>query len=192
MKWGLCSAFLAAGLLMSQTGDSSETQELRETTQALRNWLAPGLAGTPEPARAGLPELIRRRAILLSDLLRKSPGSAYLFALSQAESAALAAQFPEAGAHLEAATEFEGTVEVWYEDDFERGTSRLRIRLRVGSQVYDLDWPDAPALRSGARVRVKGILSGGRITVLSGVELPSLALTECTTTGDQKTVVLID
>lgn len=89
----------------------------------------------------------------------------------------------------------EGELRVVVEDDFATGAHRTRYFIKAGSGDLELKLPpDAPQLRTGTKVRVRGSQSGNVVTLEqqagSGLEVTAAAEL-ASTSGARKTAVLL-
>ena len=135
--------------------------------------------------------LLEARARLLAEMIENHPSSAVHVALSDELRQHLVRRFPEAETLLEEKGEWSGSLVLAIADDFtHRHTGKTVQTLRVQGHLYNL-YSDAPASATCARsATVQGIRLGDRIAAAS-VEVVQDAASPCTTTGDQKTVVLM-
>lgn len=161
---GLTSVVQAADAPREPARLRAQSRELTNTLVAL----AQGYVAADESARSGmLPGLIeaaRQRRSLLHSMLENDPGNVFGLAFP----ATLRARLPaEARALIEQHRHIDGTLTVLYEDrEFD---GRLVHALQASGRRIPLRFTgDAPALRSGMRVRVAGLDFNGQIAVEPG------------------------
>ena len=141
--------------------------------------------------RAVVQGRLEQRAHLLATLIEIDPAAAVESALPSDLRHALAKRHPQAEPLLEEKGSWTGPLVIAIADDFTHQHPGKTIQtLRVEGHLYTLYW-NSPANATCARsATVHGIRLGGRMAAAS-VELAADVDSPCTTTGDQKTVVLM-
>lgn len=95
-------------------------------------------------------------------------------------------------AQAEVAGTWQGRVEALVVDDFQDGTSRLRLFLHTSQEILELKMAGNAALRAGSMVKVTGRTSGKRLVVSQVSALPAdTGVGTCTAIGEQKTLVIL-
>ena len=143
-----------------------------------------------EDSAAARNTLLKERARLLSKLMEQNPRAAVELALPDGVREALASQVPDAGTLVEEKGEWTGPLVTSIADDLahHRSWESRVIRIRGHAVSLYADSPPTPGCSPSATVR--GIRLGQRIAAAS-VEVTENASSPCTTTGQQKTVVLL-
>jgi M6 family metalloprotease-like protein len=177
------AAIIASGLLafsqISPVGRSSEDR-IQDINQQLR------MERNDDVAKG----LLMERARLLSSLMEQNPRAAVASALPAALRQNLASRVRDDGTLLEEQGEWTGPLVTTVADDFAHAQSHESRVLRVQGQAFSLFWDSPPVGGCAPSATVRGIRLGRRIAVASG-EVTAAADPACTTTGDQKTVVLL-
>ncbi|QSQ20426.1 hypothetical protein JY651_34990 [Pyxidicoccus parkwayensis] len=149
--------------------------------------------GTP----AGLAPLLRERAEALAALMDVDAGAALSLGLPDSVRASLARRQPDAAANLEERGAYEGELEVLIADSPTRTESRTEHVLRVRGERLQVRFANAPSaeLRSGMRVRVRGLKLGAKLAAEDAEVVPvrsALSATSaCKSTGDQRSLVIL-
>jgi uncharacterized repeat protein (TIGR01451 family) len=86
--------------------------------------------------------------------------------------------------------EWEGILEAVVVDDFQRGRSETRWRLRTPGPLLETFFAGRPPNASGSAVRVSGLKVGNRLAV-SHLTAALTSTAECKTTGEQKIAVVM-
>jgi M6 family metalloprotease-like protein len=185
---GCFSAKIVAGLLasgflvFSQIAQATQASEdrIRDINQLLN------VERNDDVARG----LLVERAHLLSRLMEQNPRAALELALPAALRQDLANRVQDDGTLLEEQGEWTGPLVTSVADDFAHGRSWLLRVIRLKGQTVSLYWDSPPVDSCAPSATVRGIRLGRRIAVASGEVAADLA-SPCTTTGDQKTAVLL-
>jgi M6 family metalloprotease-like protein len=138
--------------------------------------------------------VLAQRATALQTLIQEDPHAALSFAFSPELLADLAAKVPEAASVLEAHGTWQGTAQVSVTDDLVHRFSKTTVNLQVGNQNYSIhfDGAEPATLKSGNLLTVSGVLVGTTMAAENGTaQSTMLPAASCSTTGDQKTVVLL-
>ncbi|WP_164008578.1 NEW3 domain-containing protein [Pyxidicoccus trucidator] len=141
--------------------------------------------------------LLAERARALAALMDVDAGAALALALPEAARERLLRKQPGAAEHLEARGAFEGELEVLVADSPGRTVARTDHFLRVDGERLQVRFADAApeGLHSGLRLRVRGLKLGARLAAgeAEGVPVRSAlsATSECSPTGDQRTLVIL-
>jgi len=138
--------------------------------------------------------VLAQRAAALQALIQENPHAALSFAFSPELLADLAAKFPESAYLLEQHGTWHGTAEVSVIDDLARKASKTNVMLQVGGRSLGVhfDGAEPAALKSGDTLTVSGVLAGTTMAAENGTaQSTTLPAASCSTTGDQKTVVLL-
>ncbi len=106
-------------------------------------------------------------------------------------SAALAVPGLALGDHSGDSVSVEGTLIVSHSDDFQQDRSRFYYALERAGRKLALDFGRRPALRSGARLRLRGTLVGGRLRVASARRLRAAATRKLAAVAGPRTVAVI-
>jgi M6 family metalloprotease-like protein len=155
--------------------------------------------------RAGAAIVERGKA--LEDLVERDPGLVLSMILPAEVTADLALRFPEAASSLEMHGTWQGSAERWI-IDFPGGSHRSFIRLTTGAEALDVYYaspepvetsPSGNVQVSGARIGNLVVAASDGIAALSpsdGMAALSSSdiasdTTQCSTTGPQKTAVLL-
>jgi len=179
----IVAGLTASGLLaFSQNAPVDRTSEnrIREINQQLR------VQRDDELAKG----LLLERARLLTRLMEQNPRAAVESVLPAALRQDLANRIRDDGTLLEEQGEWTGPLVTRVADDFAHARSWLSRVIRVNGQTVSLYWDSPPVGGCAPSATVRGIRLGRRIAVASG-EVTADADSPCTTTGDQKTVVLL-
>jgi M6 family metalloprotease-like protein/uncharacterized repeat protein (TIGR01451 family) len=177
---------LVTSLLRGQAVVTRETQ-IAGTNQELSR-----LATDPLDASAisRIRQLTRSRLSVLTDVLQSDPAEALRLALPETTLQRLRVAAPDIGEALESRGEWSGPAEVVAEDDFEHGASRTHTSITAeGRKLKVLFAGSAPAVRSGAVIRIKGLRVGD--LVAASEAMVQTAALGCSTTGQQKIAVLM-
>jgi M6 family metalloprotease-like protein len=134
--------------------------------------------------------LLTERAGLLSELMEKNPRAAAESALPDELRRDLAARVASADRLLEERGQWTGPLVTSIADDFTHRRSQVLRVIRVQGRALSLFWDAPPAVNCSASATVRGIRLRDRIAATSGEVTPD-ASSPCSTTGDQKTVVLL-
>lgn len=174
----LASSFLAFSQVAvpAQTGDNRileiNRQVREQSNAAVRN------------------ALLRERASLLTKLMEQNPRAAVESALPDDLRRTLANQVPGAEALLEEKGEWTGPLVTTIADDFSHHRSWESRVIRIQGHSVSL-YSDSPStVGCSPSATVQGIRLGQRIAAAS-VEVTADASSPCTTTGEQKTAVLL-
>jgi M6 family metalloprotease-like protein len=138
--------------------------------------------------------VLAQRAAALQALIQEDPHAALSFAFSPELLADLATKFPEATNLLEKHGTWQGTAEVSVTDDAAHKISKTTVTLTSGGQRFAVhfDGAEPAALKSGDLLAVTGVLAGTTMAAENGTAQNTvLPGASCSTTGDQKTVVLL-
>jgi M6 family metalloprotease-like protein len=139
---------------------------------------------------AAIRGLLKERARILAELMEKNPRAAVESALPDELRKDLASRVPDAETLLEETGEWSGEMTTSIADDFKHGRSQTLRTIRVQQHTMKLFWDSPPAAACSPSATVRGIRLGDRIAATSG-EVAADPGSPCTTTGDQKTVVLL-
>jgi M6 family metalloprotease-like protein len=174
--------FVTGVLGFSQIAPFARTDQdrIREINQQLR------MERSDEVARG----LLVERAGLLTRLMEQNPRAAVEAALPAALRQDLTNRMRDDGTLLEEQGEWTGPLVTRVADDFAHSRSWLSRVIRVQGNAVSLFWDSPPDSGCSPSATVRGIRLGRRIAVASG-EVTADADSPCTTTGDQKTVVLL-
>ena len=170
---------------------SAPQDEVERLTFELVAGARRALAAAAADRAAATAELVRQadaRQQLLASLVETDPGAVLKYALPPA----VLASMPEAARpFLETAATLEGTIEVQVEDH--RNGSIVRRFLDLPGRRLSLHFAgSAPALLTGARVRVRGILVGDALALQSGGNsVQSLSAGSSAAIGEQRTLVML-
>ena len=176
---GLAVSFAVFALLAF-----AQAPDARSRAESLTSRIRQSIGGR------NLPELLRERAVLLSELMESDPQAALSLALTPEERAGMLEAAPDAADAIETMGQWSGTLEVAVADDFEHHRSRRTHRLRTASRLLDLSFADSPPASScGQQLDVDGLRLGDRV-VAQGAVVREVGAT-CTPLGDQKTVVIL-
>jgi len=179
----IVTILMASGLVaFSQIARVSRTSEdrIQEINQQLR-------AEQNDEATRGL---LTERAGLLARLMEQNPRAAVESALPAALRQDLANRMQDDGTLLEEQGEWSGPLVTSVADDFAHGRSWLTRVIRVKGQAVSVYWDSPPVDGCAPSATVRGIRLGRRIAVASG-EVTADTASPCSTTGDQKTAVLL-
>jgi len=139
---------------------------------------------------AAMNGLLKERARLLTELMERNPRAAVELALPDALRQDLVRRVPEAATLLEEQGQWTGPLATSVADDFAHGRSWLSRVMRIKGQTVSLYWDSPPVDGCAPSATVRGIRLGRRIAVGSGEVTADIA-SPCTTTGGQKTAVLL-
>jgi M6 family metalloprotease-like protein len=139
---------------------------------------------------AAMNGLLKERARLLTELMERNPRAAVESALPDALRQDLVRRVPEAETLLEERGQWTGPLVTSVADDFAHHRSWTTRVIRVQGHAFRLFWDSPPGAGCSPSATVRGIRLGHRIAAASG-EVTQDATSSCTTTGDQKTVVLL-
>jgi M6 family metalloprotease-like protein len=134
--------------------------------------------------------LLEERARLLTKLMEQNPRAAVASALPDDLRRDLARRVPEAATWLEEQGEWTGPLVTTVADDFAHARSWESRVIRIQGHSVSLYADPPPAAGCSPSATVQGIRLGQRIAATS-VELAQGANSPCTTTGEQRTVVLL-
>ena len=179
----IVACLIASGLpAFSQIAPAARTGEdrIQEINQQLR----------AEPKDELARGLLTERAGLLTRLMEQNPRAAVESALPAALRQNLANRIQDDGTLLEQQGEWTGPLVTSVADDFAHGRSWLSRTIRVKGQTVSVYWDSPPVDGCAPSAKVRGIRLGRRIAVASG-EVTADTASPCTTTGDQKTAVLL-
>src|SRR5438552_3629389 len=199
----ICSLLISSSAFAQGRGSnssSSHESERAAQVRALNNSVlqlhgqiqenASGAAAT----RGQAATVLAQRAAALQALIQEDPHAALSFAFSPELLADLAAKFPGSAALLEQHGTWQGTVEVSVSDDLVHKVSKTTVKLQAGSQKVGVhfDGVEPATLKSGDLLSVSGVLAGTTMAAENGTaQSTTLPAATCSTTGDQKTVVLL-
>lgn len=150
----------------------------------------------PRPG-TDLSPLLAERAEVLAALMEVDVDAALALALPPTVRERLARKHPGAARHLEERGTFEGESEVVVVDGPDLREVLTDIFLRVKGERLQVRFSGAaPAeLKSGQRLRVRGLKLGARVAAEDAEVVPSVsalsATAACTSTGDQRTLVIL-
>jgi M6 family metalloprotease-like protein len=141
-------------------------------------------------------EIIQERAAALQALIQENPGQAVGLAFSQDALDNLGASFPESAGQLESLGSWSGELEYLVQDNPGFRTSVNIQRLKTGLETLDLHFAgnEPDGLVSGVHLRVNGVRAGNQVAAYGNVATSTNVSTSgpmCTTTGPQKSVVLL-
>jgi len=139
---------------------------------------------------AAMQALLQERAQFLAKLMEQDPRAAVESALPDQLRQDLAARFPDAETWLERRGEWTGPLVTSVADDFTHGRSWVTRLIRIEGRSFRLFWESAPAAGCYPSATVRGIRLGQRIAAISGDVTQDTGST-CSSTGEQKTVVLL-
>ncbi|HWQ53325.1 MAG TPA: NEW3 domain-containing protein [Bryobacteraceae bacterium] len=141
-------------------------------------------------ARARSSEVFAARAEALAEAIAQDPAGGAALAFSPEVVTRLAAEFPESAAALETHGAWRGPVEYLIFDDPEMRNHRAVVRMRSGRQTLDIRFAnhEPEELKSGDWLEVAGVRAGN---VVAATEGTVQAVTNCSTVGEQKSVVLL-
>jgi len=98
-------------------------------------------------------------------------------------------------AYLEDHVEYEGTLTVTREDDFERSQTKTSYSFASEGRHFTLHFAkNPPALLTGSKIKVRGVHLDSQIVLALGDGSPSvqtIASAAASVSGDQRTVVLL-
>ncbi len=187
---------LAAGsvlglLLLAATAAAQTSPSAAALTESLAALgLKHGLAGPADRPQLSS-QLLRvalQREQLLSALMETDPAEVLRLAVPAGLRAGLP---PQVQAHVEQEVQIEGTLEVLHED-YADGRSRYVYALETaGGRITLHSAADAPALQTGARVRVRGVQLGRAMALDSAGSVQTLSQVVPNTFGTQKTLVIL-
>ena len=139
---------------------------------------------------AAMSGLLKQRASLLTRLMEQNPHAAVELALPDELRQDLARRVPNAGTLLEEKGEWTGPLVTSIADDFAHHRSWESRVIRIQGHSVSLYSDSPPAAGCSPSATVRGIRLGQRIAAAS-VEVTEDASSPCTTTGEQKTAVLL-
>lgn len=183
----ICALVTPVALLCQQP---LPPDDVSAQVKALNAQLVLSVSAATEPA--GLGEVLKTRAALLSQLMVSDPAKAAELALPEDIAKRLRASAPKDT--VEVVGEWTGTLRMVVEDDFEHHRSRTRWILPTAERIYDVIAPELPKWRSGTSVKVTGVALGGRIIIkaLDDTSPGSGIFAQgCTTTGVQNIAVIL-
>jgi M6 family metalloprotease-like protein len=122
--------------------------------------------------------------------MEKNPGAAVESALPDDLRKDLANRIPDAATWLEERGEWTGEMVTSVADDFKHARSQTSRTIRVQQRTLKLFWDSPPAAACSPSATVRGIRLGDAIAAIAG-EVVADPGSPCSTTGDQKTVVLL-
>ncbi len=134
--------------------------------------------------------LLKERARILTGLMEQNPRAAVESALPGQLRQDLASRIPDADSLLEEQGEWTGPLVTTVADDLAHGRSWESRVIRLQGHSFSLFSDSPPAAGCSPSATVRGIRLGSRIAAES-VEVAENANSPCTTTGEQKTVVLL-
>lgn len=134
--------------------------------------------------------LLQQRARLLAKLMEQNPRAAVESALPEEVRQGLASRVPDAETVLEKRGEWTGPLVTSIADDFAHNRSWTTRVIRLEGRAVSLYWDSPPVGGCAPSATVRGIRLGNRIAAISG-EVTEDATSPCSTTGEQKTVVLL-
>ncbi|MCP3135927.1 NEW3 domain-containing protein [Pyxidicoccus xibeiensis] len=141
--------------------------------------------------------LLAERASALAALMDVDAGAALALALPDAVRGSLARKHPGAATHLEERGTFEGELEAIVVDSPGRTEVRTDYFVRVKGERLQVRFADEASreLRSGLHVRVRGLKLGARVAAEDAEVVPVTsalsATSACSSTGDQRTIVIL-
>lgn len=144
--------------------------------------------------RAQATPVIEERARALSALIAQDAARALSLAFPANLLADLAAKFPGSAAQLESHGVWEGPIEYLIFDDAAMRTHRELRRMTSGPETLEIFFAgtEPAGLKSGHVLRVRGVRAGNTVAAAEGsIQGSTLAATSCSTTGVQKTAVLL-
>jgi hypothetical protein len=150
--------------------------------------------GSGISASRNLEELIKNRGALFADLIKTDPAMALELALPEKTVGILRSEYPQLKASLETRGRWEGFFEAIAFDDFASGRSRTIQRVRSDEGGVEVYFKDRLIQQPGCgdRVLVEGVSMSDKVAVSSiRVFSDLLPFESCSTTGDQRTVVLM-
>jgi M6 family metalloprotease-like protein len=178
---------IVAGLAASCFVSFSQIAAVSTSQDRIRN-INQGIRGESNPAV--LSGLLKERARLLTGLMEQNPRAAVESALPDELRQSLASSVPGAETLLEQSGEWTGPLVTTVADDFTHRRSWVSRVIRVQGQAVKLFWDSPPDAGCSPSATVRGIRLGDRIAAISG-EVTQDAGSPCSTTGDQKTAVLL-
>ncbi|HZI15085.1 MAG TPA: NEW3 domain-containing protein [Myxococcus sp.] len=146
---------------------------------------------------AALTPLLSERAAALASLMDVDAGAALALALPEPVRGRLAGKLPGAATHLEEHGAFEGELEVLVVDGPALTELRTDYFVHVKGERLQVRFTgDAPpGLRSGQRLRVRGLKLGGRVAAREAEVVPEVTALSgtapCSATGDQRSIVIL-
>jgi hypothetical protein len=149
---------------------------------------------TGSPGAAEVEALLRQRAGMLEQVMRRDPAAALELALAPATRTALAARATEAGAALDSTGEWEGQLEVVAVDDLSFGEDRILYYLSGADGTVEVCFaPGAPPPTSRRSVSVKGLRLGDLVAATSwqSTESGRADAAPCSAIGEQRVAVLL-
>jgi M6 family metalloprotease-like protein len=133
---------------------------------------------------------LRERADLLRAVMRTDPTAASKLLIPAARRTELISRFPQAADSIESSGEWSGDLLTTAVDDFEKGAASTQTYLITGSLTYRLDFAlPFQALPCRVPASVKGTRLGREVLVVSAQQ--SSPPPGCSTTGEQKTAVIL-
>ena len=185
---GCHSARIVAGLLASGLLAFSQiapvTRESEDRIEEINRQVS------VEGNAAVMNSLLQERARLLTTLMEQNPRAAVESALPGELRQALASRVPDAGALLEEKGEWTGPLVTSIADDFAHHRSWESRVIRIQGHSVSLYTDSPPTAGCSPSATVRGIRLGQRIAAAS-VEVTEDANSPCSTTGEQKTAVLL-
>jgi M6 family metalloprotease-like protein len=135
--------------------------------------------------------LVQERARLLAELMQQNPAAAVASALSDELRRTLAQAHPELQPWLEEKGEWSGPLTVTIAEDLRHRRTKTIRMLKVEGRPVTVYW-ESPADAGCARMATaQGVRLGNRIAAATVRMAADDAAPACTTTGDQKTAVLM-
>lgn len=134
--------------------------------------------------------MLKERARLLATLMEENPRAAVASALPGELRRNLQNRVPGAEQFMEETGEWTGPMTTRVADDFAHQHSWTSRVIRVQDKAVSLYWESPPDAGCSPSATVRGIRLGNRIAAASG-EVTDDVSSPCTTTGNQKTAVLL-
>jgi M6 family metalloprotease-like protein len=186
--------FLLAFPVLSLAQDSPRTKRLRALTSELTQTNGETTAGSQPELRQKKLSLIRERAELLYSLIAENPYQAAALSLTPEVAKRLRTQFPEVAEKLESHPSLESPVVVLVEDNLAPSKSRTLVRMQEqpGKPLVYFASRAPSGLKSGVVLRIRGVqIDDHIVAVESKLVSADTSAQACTTTGAQKTAVLM-
>ena len=184
---------LFSGLILRPTlGSQSSSQEVvaeswcavLSLSAELSQVLQEGLPGD-QSLREEAVGIARRRASQMHSLVFADPASAIRLALTDDQRRQLVSELPELDLLLEESGQWRGSVDVFYDEDFPSGASRMRYVLAQGAKLLEVvPTADNPRVTRSGVVTVTGVRIGAAIAARSiEVEQKAVLTPACTPLG---------
>lgn len=137
-------------------------------------------------------DVARRRASQMRRLVFADPASAIQLALPEDQRRRLVIGLPELDSLLEASGQWQGSVDVFYDEDFPSGASRVRYVLAQGAELLEVVPTGVhPRLARSDVVSVTGVRVGATIVATSIEVTPQAApVPACTPLGGLRVAVV--